>query len=178
MKRPPLFAALLVIVVPVAASAAEHEAADSPIKEKPGLSGMLGVLGSSAMPSLKGLISPENMGLLTDNLSRIKDIFSANRENEANALSGNETELKLLADNQPELLSKNHVPIVAGNKAEMSAEVASGNHVLSGNRLLSDVKVEIHLHVNDPATARALLQGLKLSGEAPSPSAVKPRGRR
>lgn len=158
-----LAVALILLVAPAVASDPSDE--KKPPEKKAGLESMLGLLGSPAMPSLQGLISPENMGMLTDNLSRIKDIFSANRENEANALSGNETKLKMLADNEPELLSKNHVPIIAGNKTKMKAEIASGNNVLSGNRLFSGIKIEIHLHVNNPEDAEKLLEGAGIPGK-------------
>jgi hypothetical protein len=50
------------------------------------LSGLLDLLGSTAIPSLSGLIQPEKMGVLTDNPLTVRD-----NPVEVELLSGNET---------------------------------------------------------------------------------------
>jgi hypothetical protein len=81
--------------------------ADDPVKESApakldGFINLIRAVGGLEIPDLTGLISPENMGVLSDNQSRIRD-------NEVTALSGNEAEITCLSGNQVSILSDVHL---------------------------------------------------------------------
>lgn len=78
-------------------------AGEKPVKESrepndDGLSGLIGAISRVPMPNLSGLITPEKMGLLTDNQCKIRD-------NEAHLLSDNEADVALLSGNEVRILS-------------------------------------------------------------------------
>ena len=78
-------------------------AADEAVKESceskdHGLSGLISAVGRLPVPKLSSLITPEKMGLLTDNQCRIRD-------NEAHLLSDNEIDGHLLSGNKVRILS-------------------------------------------------------------------------
>jgi len=171
-----LIAAMLIAALPAVAAADPPNSDETTEKSAPAksrtddvspLSRLLPMLGSSVIPSLEGLIKPENMGLLTDNLRTVA-------ENTAEFLAGNcdnETILKALSGNTAELLSENEtqfdveydktVDVLSGNPeseteieafAENEIELLSRNRaeLLSGNtvKLLSDISVLSGINVN------------------------------
>jgi hypothetical protein len=88
---------------------------------------------------------------LCDKLTRLAvDVLSGNAahllaenqtdllaKNKMHLLSGNSPEL--LSGNCPKLLSENQTPLLSGNRCSVLSEI----------KVLSDVKVEIHIHLND-----------------------------
>lgn len=112
--------------------------ADEPAKQSPqakldGIVNLLRAVGGLEIPDLSGLISPEKMGLLTDNQSRIRD-------NETTLLSGNEPEITALSGNETEFTC------LSGNKCS----------VLSNLRLFSGITVNLHVTIQDNEAAKAV----------------------
>jgi hypothetical protein len=87
-----------VLVTSDLATAADELPQQSHASKPDGLAGLLDAVGKFPMRSLSGLISPEKMGILTDNQCKIRD-------NETHLLSDNESEIALLSDNDVRLLS-------------------------------------------------------------------------
>ena len=80
------------------AAAADELPQQSHESKNDGLSGLIDAVGRIPMRSLSGLISPEKMGMLTDNQCQIRD-------NEAHLLSDNEADIALFSGNDIRLLS-------------------------------------------------------------------------
>jgi hypothetical protein len=153
---------------------AENAPAESRSRDATPISQWLSKIGSSAIPSLEGLIKPEKMGLLADNLCEIADnvveLLSGNRDNKtilkplsdntAELLSGNETEVDVdydqavdvLSDNPEseidiEPFSENEVELLSRNRAEL----LNGNTVklFSDINILSGINVNVNINVQN-----------------------------
>jgi len=107
-------------------------------QEANGLTGMLHAVGKPVIPNLTGLIQPGKMGMLTDNQCRITD-------NAPHLLSDNEADLELLSDNNAEILSGNEVPVLSGNTLELLSRL----RLLSGIKIFSDIKLDVHIDVQN-----------------------------
>ena len=88
----------LVLLTGNLATAADEFPKQSHESKDDGLAGLIDAVGRFPIPSLSGLITPEKMGLLTDNQCRVRD-------NEVHLLSDNESDIALLSGNEVNVLS-------------------------------------------------------------------------
>jgi hypothetical protein len=166
----------------------KRTADSAPTESRPGDAGpvspWLSILGSAGMPSLEGLIKPENMGLLTDNLCEIADnaaeFLAGNRDNRtilkpfsdnaAELLSGNETEVEVESEKTIDVFSGNpeseiDVEPFSENELELlsrnRAEILNGNTVklFSDINVLSGINVSVNINIENSGNEHSSLGG-------------------